>query len=256
VRFYFDTGSAVFRVDPERSLLEGFIAPEAFNLPHLLVNTHTLFALLLLLRARGLYHLHAAAVVSPRNELYLICGEQRSGKTTLTTALGLAGWRPISDDSLLVRSHPPAAQIVALRKSFHISNDILARWRTLDPAARHHCYFERTSVAGLEFFETSKLAEASFSRVDYIILPQITGRTSSSLAPVPLSEVILKLAEQSMFFQLWRTHTQQQLHALTQLARAASGYRLLAGTDLLSDPNRSAELLEKAVRSGRVGVGD
>jgi hypothetical protein len=95
-RFYFDLGVAAFRVDPRSGRAIGIVTPQALEYPHILANTYTLFALLLLMRARGLYHLHAAAVVSPQDELWLICGSQRSGKTTLTTALGIAGWRPVA----------------------------------------------------------------------------------------------------------------------------------------------------------------
>ena len=99
-RFYFDFGAAVFRVEAEAGRAIGLIAPEAFELPHILANTYTLFPLLLLLRSRRVYHLHAAAVLSPDDGLWLLCGSQRSGKTTLASALGLAGWRPLSDDSI------------------------------------------------------------------------------------------------------------------------------------------------------------
>src|SRR5437867_739428 len=54
-RFYIHTGAAAFRIEPERSSLEGLITPLALKLPHLLANTYTLLGLLLLLRARGLY---------------------------------------------------------------------------------------------------------------------------------------------------------------------------------------------------------
>jgi hypothetical protein len=246
--FYFHAGPAAFRLDPASSRLEGLIAPEALRLPHLLANTYTLFALLLLLRARGLYHLHAAAVLSPHDELYLICGEEGTGKTTLATALGLAGWRPISDDSLLLRAAGGSPQLAALKKTFHLADHLLARWPALADIPRRHHYLARTGVAGLEFFGTTLLADASFARAAYLILPQITRRAASELLPVPLSEGILKLAEQSMFFQLWRAHTEQHLRLLTQLVGAAAGFRLLAGTDLLAHPQHAADLLRSCSR--------
>jgi len=255
-RFYFHMGTAAFRVDPERDYLAGLITPEALSLSHVLTNTYTLFALLLLLRSHGLYHLHAAAVVSPRNQLYLICGAPHSGKTTLATALGLAGWRPISDDSLLVHARESAAQLIALKKSFHLANEILDRWPALDGITRHHRYHHRTCVAGLEFFGATALAEVSFGRVDHILIPQITGEAPSSLRPMPAGEAVLKLAEQSMFFQLWRKHTEQQLNLLAQLARTAACHRLSAGTDILADPRCVAEILEQKARDHRSGAGD
>jgi hypothetical protein len=246
-RFYFYMGTAAYCVDPRRSCAEGLITQQAFIYPEILANTYTLFALLLLLRSRNIYHLHAAAVISPRKELFLLCGEQRSGKTTLTAALGLAGWQPISDDSLLLCETGSGAQLSVFKKSFHLPDQLLTHWRALTQIPRYHHYLDRTCVAGLEFFGTRQLAEARFGRIDYLVFPQITPHPSSQLSPLPLSEAILKLAEQSIFFQIWRAHTEQQLKLLIQLAGAAHSYRLWAGADLLANPLRAAEILESAV---------
>ncbi len=249
-RFYLHTGAAAFRANPEESHIAGLITPESLTLPQASANIYVLLALLL--RARGFYHLHAAAVVSPRDELYLICGQPRAGKTTLTIALGLAGWRPISDDGLLMRSDGAAIKLRAFKRDFHPSNDLLARWPQLDRLTRRYQYLARTSVAGLEFFGTTELAEKEFKRVDRIILPQITGEASSSLSPVPASDAIFKLAEQSMYFQIWKHHTERQLNLLSQLASATPCDRLLAGADILADPRRAAEVLEQASEQRRL----
>lgn len=242
-RFYFDLNVAAFCVEPCLNRATGLISPQALEYPHILANTYALFALLLLLRRRNLYHLHAAAVVSPQDELWLICGSQRSGKTTLTTALGIAGWRPVSDDSLLIGFDGDAPRLSALKKYFHIGDELLARWRELDGAARRHQYLDRACVRGLEFFGTKRLAGRSFREIDRIVLPEITGDTQSRIEPIPRSQALLRLAEQSMFFQLWPEHTKKQWEALTKLTAEASRHRLLAGRDILDDPLRAAEII-------------
>jgi hypothetical protein len=235
-RFYFDLKVAAFRVDPQSNRATGLVSPEAMEYPHILANTYTLFALLLLLRWRGRYHLHAAAVVSPRDELWLICGSQRSGKTTLTTALGITGWRPISDDSLLVSVEEGEPHLVALKKYFHIGDELLNRWRELDGITRHHRYLDRSCVGGLEFFGGAALADAQFTRIDRIVLPEITKEETSRLEPIPRSEALLRLAQQSMFFQLWPQRTEEQWSALIGLASESLCYRFFAGLDILNDP--------------------
>jgi hypothetical protein len=160
--------------------------------------------------------------------------------------LGLAGWRPISDDSLLLYAKQTNAQLFALKKTFHHSDQMLERWPALNTIKRSHRYLERTCVAGLEFFGTTDLADTGFERVDCLVLPQITSEASSILQPIAGSEAILKLAEQSMFFQLWSEHTERQIHLLTELAGSATCYRLLMGEDILADPMRAAEILEPA----------
>ncbi|MEK7833415.1 MAG: hypothetical protein AAB401_20155 [Acidobacteriota bacterium] len=247
-RFYFHLGVAAFRVDVEAGKAIGLVTPEAMEFPHILANTYALFALLLMLRWRRLYHLHAAAIVSPTGELWLVCGAQRAGKTTLTTALGLAGWRPVSDDSLLVGKDESSAFLTPLKKYFHIGDELFNRWPKLNEAAKHHQYLDRTCVGGLEFFNTRELAETRFQKIDHIVLPQIVNEPHSRLEPLPLSEALLRLAEQSMFFQLWRDHTAQQWQWLNDLTANAKCHRLFSAVDVLADPDNAARVLASRSR--------
>ena len=247
-RFYFDLGVAAFRVDVATGRAIGLVTPQAMEYPHILANTYALFALLLLLRARRLYHLHAAAIVSPDDKLWLICGAQRAGKTTLTTALGLAGWRPVSDDSLLVGRDEQSAWVTPLKKYFHVGDELLGRWPQLGSIERHHQYLDRTCVGGLEFFGTRELAETKFRRIDHIILPQIVNEPVSRIESLLRSEALLRLAEQSMFFQLWREHTAQQWKWLNDLAAQAQCHRLFSAADVLTSPDNAALALERRTR--------
>lgn len=245
-RFYFHLGVAAFQVDVDAGQALGLVTPQALEYPHILANTYALFALLLLLRSRNLYHLHAAAIVSPDEKLWLICGAQRAGKTTLTTALGLAGWRPVSDDSLLVGRDQDSAWLTPLRKYFHIGDELLHRWPELAGITRHHQYLDRTCVGGLEFFETRGLAETKFRRIDHIVLPQIVNEPLSRLEPLAKSEALLRLAEQSMFFQLWRDHTARQWQSLSELTASAACHRLFSAADVLTEPHNAARILTRA----------
>lgn len=242
-RFFFHLGVAAFRVDAESGQAIGLVTPQALEYPHILANTYALFALLLLLRSRSAYHLHAAAIISPDEKLWLICGAQRAGKTTLTTALGLAGWRPVSDDSLLVGRDETSAWLTPLRKYFHVGDELLRQWPALAAITRHHQYLDRTCVGGLEFFNTRELAETKFRRIDHIVLPQIVHQPTSQIEPLPRSEALLRLAEQSMFFQLWRDHTAQQWQALNELAANAACHRLFSAADVLAEPDCAAQVL-------------
>jgi hypothetical protein len=247
-QYFFDLGVAAFRVDVEAGEAVGLVTPEAMEYPHILANTYALFALLLMLRSRRLYHLHAAAIVSPEDELWLVCGEQRAGKTTLTTALGLAGWRPVSDDSLLVGRDETAAFLTPLKKYFHIGDELFDRWPKLNGAAKYHQYLDRTCVGGLEFFKTRELAETRFRKIDHIVLPQIVNEPISRLEPLSRGVALLRLAEQSMFFQLWRDHTASQWQWLNELAAAAKCHRLFSAADLIADPHAAAKVLGEATR--------
>lgn len=246
--YYFRTTGAIFHLTPQRGLIRGLVSSSVFEYPHILANTYAMFPLLLMLRRFGIYHLHAAAVISPRGRVWLISGSQRSGKTTLATALGLAGWRPISDDSLLVSADRTSEGgepmgITALRKYFHLGNELLGRWPQLAGMERRHTYLDRTCVAALEFFGSSLAAEPVMRQVDYLLMPQITGGERSRLAPAPVSEGLLRLGEQSVFLQLWREQTVRQWQCLETIARGANCFRLDAGNDFLEDPLRAADML-------------
>lgn len=245
--YFFHTEVAAFRVDVRRGEISGSIAPRAFDYPHILANTYSMFPLLLVLRELGLYHLHAAAVISPRGRVWLISGAQRAGKTTLTTALGLAGWRPLSDDSLLLTSVAQGGiEISALRKYFHLGDQLLERWAALDGMERHHQYLDRTCVGALDFFRTRQLAEVPCRRVDHLLLPRISGEGKSRLVPATSSEGLLMLGEQSVYLQLWRARTIEQWGYLEQIARGATTYRLESGLDLLDEPRLAATILAEA----------
>jgi hypothetical protein len=241
-RFYFDMEVAAFRVDVASGQAVGLVTPEAMRFPHILANTYALFALLLLLRSKRLYHLHAAAIVSPADELWLVCGAQRAGKTTLTTALGLAGWEPVSDDSLLVGKDETSAWLTPLKKYFHVGDELFRRWPKLNDAPLHHQYLDRTCIGGLDFFQTRELAETRFRKIDHIVLPQIVNEPVSRLEPLARSKALLRLAEQSMFFQLWREHTAEQWQWLNALAANAQCHSLLSGADWLDDPIKAARV--------------
>ena len=57
----------------------------------------------LVLRGRGLYHVHAAGLVAPNGRAWLLAGESGCGKSTLGYALMRAGWRVLGEDGVLLQ---------------------------------------------------------------------------------------------------------------------------------------------------------
>lgn len=241
--YHLHAGAAAYLIDPAGGKVTGLVGPDAFVMPEILANTWTLFPLLLLLRWRGCYHLHAAAVVSPRGGLWLICGSQRSGKTTLTTALGLAGWRPISDDSLFLGETDGGWRLEPLRRSFHLGNGLLDRWSGLASIGRRQGYLDRTCVDGLEFFGSLDLARRGYAEVEGILMPEVTGEPRSRLESVLPGRGLLRLGEQSVYLQLWPRETARHWRLLSAIAREAGAWWYGSGLDLLDDPLTASRLL-------------
>src|SRR5205823_5200659 len=68
---------------------------------------------------RDLFHLHAAALMSPVcTDTVLIAGESGSGKTTLALGLMARGFLPYSDDVTLIT--PDTGDPLPFRRAFHI----------------------------------------------------------------------------------------------------------------------------------------
>jgi len=235
------TPGARFRIRPREGGIAGRIAPPALESPHLLTNTWALFPLLLALRARGRYQLHAAAVISPEDELWLICGPQRSGKTSLATALGISGWRPIADDTVLLSTDGIGYSINALRKRFHVSSDLLDRW---DLSAEAPAIpGGRRAFDGLKEFMTLEDAAGTFDRVTGILMTRIGDGRESELHQLSKGECLTGLAAESAFFQLLSERVGEHWQLLAALARDAGTWRLTAGRDILDDPRRAGRLI-------------
>ncbi len=248
--FFFEMGAAAFFVEPEVSRATGYLTPAALAYPRIVANTYTMLALMLLLRARSVYHLHAAAVLTPGGKLCVIPAAPRAGKTTLATALGLAGWQPVSDDSLLLEAGDAPSNLMPLRKEFHLDEQLLVRWPDLARAEVRQRYLGRACVEALEYFGTVVLAERQYTQIDYVIVPQISGELHSRLELLSPSEALLRLAEQSMFLQLWRDHTARHFAALVALMQSAQAYQLWCGTDVLEDPHAAAAVLQTLDKLG------
>ena len=79
------------------------------------------------LRERGLYHVHAAAVVGLDGRAWALTGDSGSGKSTLTYALARRGWRVLGDDGVLVDPSGRAVRLRAWREPMRVSIE-LGEW--------------------------------------------------------------------------------------------------------------------------------
>ncbi len=244
--FYYRTDTALFRINPDSGHAIGIVNAKALELPNLLVNTYLFSVLLLLIRYQNVFHLHAAAVISPANKTYLICGAQRAGKSTLTAAFGVAGWKPISDDGILLqRSADDSAQFEAFKREFHVSTELLKKWEGLHGLPSRHDYFDRSCIDGLNYFSSLELANQSYRKFDAVIFPTISGEEKSSLESIPASEAIQKMIGQSMYFPLSFRLTKTHFEILTELCSSAKFYRFLAGKDVWGDPKNLQPICEE-----------
>ena len=250
--FYYRTDTAIFRVNPHSGHAVGIVHTKALELPNLLVNTYLFSVLLLLLRYQKVYHLHAAAVISPENKVSLICGAQRAGKSTLTAAFGVVGWKPISDDGILLsRDAKGNAQFEAFKREFHLSTELLKKWEGLHGLSSRHDYFDRSCLDGLNYFSSLKLSNQLYQKFESVIFPMISGEEKSSLESISPSEAIQKMIGQSMYFPLGISRTKQHFELLSKLCDGTKFYRFLSGKDIWDDPANLLPICEELSRTHR-----
>lgn len=206
------------------------------------------YALAAALRHRGLFELHAGAVVDPESgKGVLIIGPSGSGKSTLTVHLAAAGWPFLTDDVLLLRVESGAVKAWPLRRCFAVTRDTVASSRFLQtrigleetnawqhdkqqflPHSVFEAEFKDCCIPGTSFF--SELTNETHSRV-------------SRLSPGDAMALLIRMSPWSCYD---RATAADHLAVLSALATGTTSYSLLAGRDLL-DPERSVTLIASRV---------
>lgn len=241
-KFYLRTDITFFEVHPAEGRARGWFRPKALEFHHLLVNTYIYAALVLLLRQNHIYHLHAAAVLSPSGNMALISGPQRSGKSTLTAAFAASGWKAISDDGLLL-SNSPEPGFSAYLRDFHISNSLMGNWDFFRNAETRYSYLDRSCLDGLSLTGSLEAAKKRYEKVSAVLFPVVSAEESSRLEPLDPGDAMLYLIEQSMFFALWQEYANEQVQILAAILNGAKFYRFHSGRDVWSTPGSVAGIL-------------
>ena len=93
------------------------VAPESLRDGHVFSHVFLLIAVVVALRWRALFHVHAGALVSPGGSGILVAGGAGAGKSTLTLALLEAGCDYLGDDAVFLRARVDPA-VLALPRAF------------------------------------------------------------------------------------------------------------------------------------------
>ncbi len=202
------------------------------------------------LRRCGLFELHGAGLVEPvTGEGVLVVGPSGSGKSTLATQLANAGWRYLSDDSLLLHARGALIEALALRRQFAVTEptvaagvlrgfeDRLAAPAPFDPLKRR---FEPQEVFP-ERFADSCIPRAVF-------FPTVTHDESSAARRLTQAETMRLLLRVCPWACYDKPAAAAHLGVLAQLARQAAGYELRAGTDLLRDAAHASRFMSACAR--------
>ena len=241
---YVSVGRSAFHVQPQDGRGTAHLTPDFFTQPTLCRQRFWAFALLILLRSRGLYGLHAAGVVNPAGPCVLIIGPSGSGKSTLTIGLLRAGWGYLSDDAVLLRRGEGGIDALALRKPFSVDIATSADHADvpLGPAP------PRAPGGHKRRYDVQVAYPAQYcsrSRPTVLVFPRIVRDTRSTLAPLSRAAALGRLFAQSGPEMFERQSLPGHAAVLVRLLRQASSYDLCAGADLHHRPMSLASLLAK-----------
>lgn len=246
--FDFDIGRVVINPSPSRRVdvlmrkeldLERAEHVKVFN-----------YAISSALRRCGLYELHSAAVIEPGTQKgVLFAGPSGSGKSTLTLQFAAGGWQFLTDDVLLLKEANRIVEAEPLRRAFAVTD------KTLSVSGHRRL---REAVTTSDQFDGSKkrLAPRDIFPGGFapactpasIFFPVITHRTGSTVRELSRSEALIKLVRLCPWACYDRGTGSDHLRVLGTLAKQCQSFELLAGQDLLDNPERvSGLVIDKSV---------
>lgn len=236
--FYTANDGSMIQFDSVARNVQGFIRPGIQNDMSTICSLVSC-PLIETLKLAGRFYLHAAAL-SHNGIGYLITGDGGSGKTTSALNLVRNGFDYVSDDSLIFEKRDGVIQVCPWYYEFHISPDICRCYDELQHLfAEDLAEGEKFSVDVSRYF---KGAPKNWIAPDVILFPRICSRKTSMLSPLGHMEMFTRLIKQ-IPLGLDPVLTERQLEMIKTLVHQTRGYALLAGRDLLEDPDKLSLLI-------------
>jgi hypothetical protein len=226
------------------SILEGigvgfFPDPSSIH-PGILSNFIFLTGLSEMLRSRGLFPVHGAALAREDTGI-LVPGFTRSGKTTLSIALVRKGFKFLSDDRSLFRKIKSGFELLAFPEGVDVTDDTLSFFPEIQELPDD--FFEMGLTKRRFWVEKvypNSISHRCLPRI--LLFPNIVGRKVSRLKPITRMEAVERFLPHTLLV-FDQQIAEKQFYLLCQLVEEMDCYRLDFGKDLLS----VSELIEEIV---------
>jgi len=221
-KIYIVLDKSIRELDLEAGTAVGYVDEPIFRHARLVSHAFLLSGIIILLNARGFYYLHASAVEWD-NEGYLFVGKSGSGKSTNAMRLVEKGWNYLSDDSVfLYHNERYQIEVRAIPNEFKLNGEFIRIEEAYPGQFIKRCAAKR------------------------LIHPVIVSEPVSRIVPLGKLEALSVLMRESKFLFIRHALTNQHLHVLKYLVNQCRSYRLLAGRDLLNNPDTLPDLVLNA----------
>ena len=243
-------GHSTARIVAGGARIEVDVADGSLRDGYLFAHVLLFISLVLALRWRGTFHLHAGALVAPDGRGILVSGHAGAGKSTLTLALLEAGCAHLGDDAVFLSSRPGDPAVLAFPRPFHVAP------RTAEAFPRIAALLDDFLPSGEKRRLDPRRAwpgrgRATMERPSVLLLPSITGAAGTSVEPVGPAEALGELVESSTFVVVeGLPGGREHLSALARIADEARAWKVGMGRDVLSRPVEVATSI-LALVSGR-----
>ncbi|MFN2420562.1 MAG: hypothetical protein ABR527_04195 [Gemmatimonadota bacterium] len=223
------------RLDTQAGVAEGVLPPEPAHVREDLL----IYSLLLLMRRRGYYGLHASAVIR-EGVGYLFVAAGGSGKSTHTYSLVRRGWKYLADDAVFLRCRDGRVEALPLRRDLYLDPALA---RSFPEVGEHGGVDPHVGKRRLDMHALfpDRGVESCVPRL--LFFPEITSAKKSRLVPLSPMLAVPRLLAQSLVFTLDSEAIPRHFEVVSQLASQTESFRLVAGRDLKEDPEQVADLL-------------
>lgn len=237
-------GYSWLTIDPRQATLRADLAPETLREPDKLANVLFFIGLTVLVRAQGLFHLHAGSVVDSEGRGTLVVGDRGAGKTTTTMALVAGGWPYLGDDALWLMDAGLGLSLLGIDRPFHLGHETAAMFPELRARMRR-C----TAVDGKAYdLEPEELQGGNRVQANdkpgWLLFPSIVDAPRSHVEKMDDAEAFAALIRSSATVLVNELPRQDEhLGVLRRLLECTAAFRLVLGRDVLDEPQRIVELV-------------
>jgi len=253
-KLYIVLDRSILELDIDTGTAIGYFDEPIFKCARMVSHGFLLSGIAILLHARGFYYLHASAVEWD-NEGYVFVGKSGSGKSTNAISLIEKGWNYLTDDSVfLYENGRRQVEVRSIPNEFKLNGQLLRQIST--PHLADHSFsipnFQHTFSVPTFDKEYVKIEDAypeQFTNrcvAKVLIHPVIVSESTSRMIPLKKLEALSVLMRESWLLFIQHAATNQHLHVLKHLVNQSRCYRLLAGRDLLNDPDSLSNIVLNA----------